>query len=561
MVSCVSLRNLPVALFLALPIGCVAEHLPGGGGSGGSAASTGSGGSTSSGGASTVTVDGQELTVFPARIRRLTNAEYNASVQSLLGTTEAPADDFPPDTRQHGYTVNEAQRVDPVLARALDGSAAALATAARTQFATLAPCADSAGGGETCAQSFIASFGEKAYRRPLDGDDKASLLALYKAGAEGAAYEDGIELVIRGILQSPGFLYLTEIGDGTPADVVSLTAYELAAELSYTITGGPPDETLLEAATSGSLATPEGREAEVRRLFVTDAGQARAVQVVREWLGIDRIVATAKDATIYPNFAGARDSIAKETVDFVHEVLTTTPGTVSELLGANWSVVDGTLGPLYGVTATGRVETPDRIGLLNQAAFLSVYGHAHETAPVLRGVAILRRVTCLDIELPTNSTVQIIPPVPDPSKTTRERFTTHSLDAFCASCHTKIDPLGFSFEQFDSMGVFRDTEKPKDATEALDIDSSADVTLGMDFDGPYDDSNGLAAALAQSATVRDCFAQQVFRSAAAEGQGSGPYEASFKTLMKDLPVDQQGALLDILVTYAKSALFTLRGAP
>jgi hypothetical protein len=566
-VHCLSFRTLPLALVLTLPLACVAEQLPGPDGTGGNGAggATGSGaspgtGSTPGVGGTIVVVDGQELSVLPARIRRLTNAEYNASVQSLLGTTEAPAADFPPDTRQHGYTVNEAQRVDPVLARALDGSALALAAAARTQFDTLAPCADPTGGAEACAQTFIESFAQEAYRRPLDDDDRASLLALYRAGAEGATYADGIELTIRGILQSPGFLYLTEIGGGGTDKVVTLTAHELAAELSYTVTGGPPDEALLEAAAAGALATPEGREAEVRRLFTTEAGKARAVQVVREWLGIDRISSTAKDATIYPNFAAARDSMAKETADFVGEVLSTTPGTVSDLLGSTWSVIDPTMASLYDVSGSGRVEMTDRVGLLNQGAFLSVYGHAHETAPVLRGVAVLRRLTCIDVELPTTLNVQIIPPVPDPNKTTRERFEIHALDGVCANCHNSIDPLGFAFEQFDSMGAFREFERPKDGSE-IPVDSSVVVSLQLDFDGPYDSSNELAAAMAESAAVRDCFARQIFRSAAGEGQGSEAYEESFQLLWDTLPADQQGALLDILVTYAKSPLFTLRGAP
>jgi hypothetical protein len=569
MVLCVSLRTLPLALLLTLPLGCTAAPLPDDGGSGGAGTGSQSGSGSSSGtgstgsggvGAPIVTVNG--LNILPARIRRLTNAEYNASVQSLLGTSASPADEFPPDTRQHGYTTNEAQRVDPVLARALDASASVLAAAARSDFGNLAPCADTAGGAEACAQSFIDSFGQKAYRRPLDADDRDSLLTLYQAGAEGASYEDGIELVIRGILQSPGFLYLTEIGDGTAADdVVTLTSHELASELSYTLTGGPPDNALLEAASAGTLATPEGREAEVRRLFATDAGRTRAIQVIREWLGIDRIYSTAKDTNIYGGFAGVRDAMGQETADFVREVLDTTPGTVADFLGADWTVVDQSLASVYGVSGSGRVDTPNRIGLLNQGAFLSVYGHAHETAPVLRGVAVLRRIACFDIELPTTLNVQIVPPVPDPLKTTRERFEVHALDPDCAQCHRNIDPLGFSFEAFDSMGVKRIEEKPPGATDPIKIDSAVEVAFGMDFDGPYADSNELATALSQSATARDCFARQIFRSAAAEGQNSDPYETSFHELWEELPVDQQGALLDVLVAYARSSLFDLRGAP
>lgn len=503
----------------------------------------------------TLTVGGQELTPLPARIRRLTNAEYNASVQALLGTTASPADEFPPDARQHGFTLNEAQRVDPVLARALDASARELAQAARPNFASLAPCDDGSSGAEACAEGFIESFATRAYRRPLTDEDREALLTLYRAGAEGGTYEDGIELLIRGILQSPGFLYLTEIGDGTSTEpLIPLTSWELASALSYIITGGPPDDALLAAAANGDLETEEGRAAEARRLFETEAGRARAVRVVREWLGIDRINATAKDANVYPEFAGARDSMAEETNAFVREVLAATPGSVEDLLGATWTVVDENLAQLYGLSGSGRLDT-DRVGLLNQAAFLSVYAHAHETAPVLRGTALLRRITCVDIQLPTNLSVQIVPPVPDPTKTTRERFDIHAQDPGCASCHRSIDPLGFSFELFDGMGMHREFEGDNP------VDSSTEINLGLDFDGPYANSNELAVAMAQSAAIRECFGRQVFRSAAGEGHDSKLFEKSFEVLWSMIPPDAQGVLIENLIAYIQSPLFSLRGAP
>src|SRR5262249_25838583 len=152
--------------------------------------------------------------LLPARIRRLTNAEYDASVQALLGTKQAlAATTFPPDARQGGFTVNDAQRVDPVLAKQLASAAETLAgeAAANGTLARLAPCADPVAGGATCAKDFIQSFGAAAYRRPLTGDEVAAMQALYAAGAEGATYADGIALVVRGVLQAPGFLYLTEL--------------------------------------------------------------------------------------------------------------------------------------------------------------------------------------------------------------------------------------------------------------------------------------------------------------------------------------------------------------
>ncbi|AGP39524.1 hypothetical protein SCE1572_36565 [Sorangium cellulosum So0157-2] len=293
--------------------------------------------------------DGTEsVSLLPARIRRLTNAEYAASARALTRTTAAPSDGFAPDSRQDGYTVNDAQRVDPVLAKQLAGAAEALAAEVKGKLAELAPCADPAAQGESCAADFIKSFGGRAYRRPLDTAEIDGLLGVYRVGAKGATYADGIELIARAVLQSAGFLYLTEIGDGSGGSALALTPYELASSLSYLITAGPPDDALLEAATSGALSTSEGREAEVRRLLQTSAARDRIVRIVREWLGIDRIAMTAKDSNVYGEFAGVRPSMEIETEAFVNEVLSSSNGTVGELLGADWSVIDEPLRGFYG---------------------------------------------------------------------------------------------------------------------------------------------------------------------------------------------------------------------
>lgn len=487
---------------------------------------------------------------LPARIRRLSNAEYNASVQALLGTALTPADTFPPDTRQQGYTLNEAQRVDPVLARQLDAAALALASEARAQLDSIAPCPDSKE--SACAASFIKEFGARAYRRALTPEDEASLTLLYEQGSRDASYADGIALVIRGILQSPGFLYLTEIGDGTNNGVIALTDHELAASLSYLLTGGPPDEELRAAASSGSFNTPEQRRAQAERLVRTPAGQERAIRFVKEWLGVDRISSTAKDANVYPAYEALRPDMAAETQDFIAASLESSDGSLDELLGATWTIASAELAAMYGSTGEGRIEVPERPGLLNRAAFLSVYSHAHESAPVLRGTALLRRITCEDIELPTNLQVEIVPPVPDPTLTTRERFAIHSADAGCAGCHRKIDPLGFSFEQFDAMGAYRSEENSRP------IDSSGDIDLGLDFDGPVANSGELASAIAQSAAVAECFAQQIFRAGSGEGVGAEESEHAFIESWNKLPATEQRNLIELLTTFASSDLMAYR---
>jgi hypothetical protein len=533
----------------------------GGSNAGGSGSSAGSSsGGNAAGGA---VVEGP-ATLLPARIRRLANAEYDASVHQLLSTSASPASgsDFPPDFRQNGFTLNEAQRVDSIIVQRLFTAAETLAAEAKQNgtLARLAPCTNTAQAA-ACASTFITSFGAKIYRRSLTDEEISALLALYDVGAEGASYEDGIAHTLRGLLQSAGFLYLTELGSGTPAadGSLALTSNELAASLSYFLTAAPPDEQLLQKAVAGSLADPAEREAQARRLLQSSPlAQDAAVRLVREWLGIDRIANSSKDSLIYPNFEAQKTKIVAESSDFVKAVTFQSTGAISELLGAAWTVNSGPLS-LYTTAGNGPIgnstKLTDRIGILNQAAFLATYANAHESHPVFRGVAIARRVTCLAIASPTTLNIQVVPPVPDPKKTTRQRFDIHSTDAACKGCHHVIDPFGFSFEQFDGMGAYRAKEN------GLDVNSSVTIALSADFDGDYTNSNDLAKALSQSESVRTCFARFMYRAASASTEAAaGPGEDAFVRAWKSIPAAAQGGITETLVAYVKSPSFAARRA-
>jgi hypothetical protein len=500
--------------------------------------------------------------LIPARVRRLASAEYDASVQALLETTQAPASgpDFPPDLRQDGFTVNDAQRVDALIIERLADAADALATEAQANgtLARLAPC-DAAVDATTCAKAFITTFGAKVYRRPLLDAEVTDLLALYAAGADGATYVDGVAHVTRGLLQSAGFLYLTELGDGPPTldGPMDLTPRELAATLSYFLTSAPPDDELVQRALDGSLAQPEGRETQARRLLQTvPSAQDTLVRLVREWLGIDRVAESDKDSLVYPDFAAAKPQIVAESSDFVRAVAFESTGTLSELFGANWTVNSGPLA-LYQTAGSGPVASStlvtDRVGILNQAAFLATYANAHESHPVFRGVAVARRVVCLALDSPASFNIQVVPPAPDPAKTTRERFDVHQRDAICRGCHYMIDPFGFSFEHYDGMGAYRDTDNGQP------VDSWVVVTDGGDYDGPYADSNELAKSLARSPAVRECFARNLFRAEAATGDGAATAgEDAFMNYWHSLPADAQASIVETLVAVVKNPTFGVR---
>lgn len=541
------------------------------GGSSGSSGSSGSGAGTGTGGGTT-------SPYLPARIRRLTNAEYDASVQALLGTTMVPSAkfSFPPDARQGpsnspagaAFTVNDAQRVDPVLADKLDAAAQALVTEARGngKLAALSPCTSPAGsGGELCAKTFVESFGAKAYRRPLTADEVAGLVSgatsAYHVGADGYTYNDGIDLLTRIMLQSSGFLYLTELGESGAGAMFTLAPNEIASSLAYLLTSAPPDDTLRGNAASGMLGTPEGRETEARRLLATTAGRARFVRVVREWLGIDDVAHREKAQSVYPDFAGAAQSMESESSAFIDEVLYNSTGTLAELLTADWTIIDAPLATVYGVTSAGAgrrtsLTSVKRRGILGQGAFLSVFANTNSSHPVFRGVAIMRRIACLTIPDPGALGIVVSFPAADASRTTRARFQEHVADPECQGCHTAIDAFGFALENFDGMGKMRTTENNQA------IDTRVTIAAGSDFDGTYADSTELASALAQSASVKACLARQIFHSAAARSDDSilGA-ETAFIDIWKQLPAAQQGRLADVLIAFVRSPVFVQRRTP
>ena len=503
--------------------------------------------------------------LIPARIRRLANVEYDTSLQSLLGTQLAPAEaaDFPPDLRRDGFTVNASQRVDAVIVERLADAADTLVSEAQQHgtLARLAPCAANTDE-TTCARQFIVTFGSKVYRRPLLDEEIDSLLVLYAAGAEDASYADGIAHVTRGLLQSAGFLYLTELGTGErpQSGIVPLTPYELASSLSYFLTSAPPDDELLTKAANGALQEPAEREAQARRLLATDArAKDTAVRLVREWLGIDRIVVSAKDTLVYPNFEALKPSIVAESTDFVGAVAFEASGNVSELFGARWTMNTGPL-DLYQTAGAGPIPgstlLTDRVGILNQSAFLSTYAQAHEGHPVFRGVAIAQRVACMGLDSPASFNIQVVPPAPDPNLTIRERYSQHSTNEICAGCHQIIDPFGFSFEHYDGIGAQRDLDHGKN------VDSAVQVTSPTWLAGTYNDSNELATALAGRAEVQECFARFMFRAAAGTGDGAAtPGEAEFIDGIRALPASERGNIVETLVSAAKSANFAARSAP
>ena len=511
-------------------------------------------GSVGMGGAVVVPKD---ASLLPIRVRRLSNFEYDRSIAVLFQSAAALGKGFASDFRQSDFTQNASQQVDSTYAKQLQSAAGTLAKDGLAKLLSAAGC--TASQGEMCASQFISSFGTQAYRRPLLDAEKTGLLAVFRIGAMGATFNDGLELVISAMLQSPSFLYVTELGEGTPkAGTIRLGSYEIASALAFLVTGGPPDAPLLMAAAQNKLGEPIERDKQARRLMGTAGAKLQVQRFVKEWLGIDKIESTGKDKTVYPKYDDLRPLMLKEADSFITEAVFNDEGGVTKLLSADYTMAEGALSQFYGLgnASAGKrllYGTSPRRGILMQAGFLSVHAHDDETAPVKRGNTILLKVLCVRLPLPGELNLKIVPPQPDPKKTTRERFTIHAEDPACAGCHKALDPFGFALENLDGMGGLRNMENGKPVLTTANL-AAADV-MGMVRDGTE-----MATKLAASAEARSCYARNVFRFSAA--QSGDPYEAMFfQSVWDKMAPGKNLDVKEILAAYAASEMFVTRRIP
>ena len=469
-------------------------------------------------------VDTSQCRPPPSRIVRLSKLEIQNSVADLLATTRSV--DLPDDAKFLNFSSNAAALYTSPFANALKSTAEMLAADFRagvkpSQFGT--HCTDSDDDARTCATTFIKTYGENAFRRPLGQDEIDGLLAVYDAGRETGTdgdvvdrFKAGVDYTLRAILQSPEFLYRIELGDpdAVVAGVTELTPYERASALSYMLIASPPDDALRAAAAAGELGSPEELDQQARRLLAAKPERfaAQARRFVREWLAIDFTApAWDKNTAIYPLYSPALKSAIDQETDLFIDDWVAEGASLTALFTRSDTFVNSVNAPLYGLTASSgemrkvALDPRQRSGILTLPAFLGTRAHSDSSAPILRGISIVRGVMCLTIPPPPPNVPQL-PPISDMHfTTTRDRVEKHVASGACPGCHSQINPLGYPFESYDGLGVYRTQEN------GYDIDSSGAIVGTASSDRPVADAIELTRALVASPEVEDCFSRQVFR--------------------------------------------------
>lgn len=458
-----------------------------------------------------------EASVGPGPLRRLTASELRATIADLVGA-DLITDPLQPDSRVGEFRSNADAPTQWTNALDLRAIAETVAAHVADDAGAYLDCdVASLGGADdeaACVDAFLDDFGRRAFRRPLGGDERARYQAFFAGVREDLdlGFVGATRMLVEAMLQSPGFAYHLERGDGDAATVgdgrAPLTAWELASRLSYFLWGSMPDAELFDAAASGALLEDEALGAQIDRLLADERGQAHLRSFFSQWLALESVPSLLKSEEMFPEFdAELRASMQASTEALIADVLWSGDARLGTLLTSPTQFVDARLAELLEVPGTFgdtlqavEIEGGRRPGILSHPSILAFTSHPDQTSPVHRGLFVRSRLLC--DEPPPPPPELVVQPLPlDPTLTTRERLELTHVSPDCAGCHSLIDPVGFGMEKYDAIGRHRSIENGKP------IDDSGTLS-STDVDGEFVGLGELVARLAGSAELSRCTEKQ-----------------------------------------------------
>ena len=348
-----------------------------------------------------------------------------------------------------------------------------------------------------CAKKTLSALARRAYRRPVNDTDLDELLPFYTAGRAEGSFEAGIQRSIERLLVSPQFLFRIErnLSTAAPGTSYKVNDIELASRLSFFLWSSIPDGQLLDAAIAGKLKTPVGLEQEVKRMLADPRAETMVTNFAEQWLYLRDIEAKKPDELLFPDYdENLRAAFRRETTLFLDSVLRE-KRSVLELLTANYSFLNERLARHYGIANVKgsyfrRYEFPvnsTRGGLLGQGGILTLTAYSTRTSPVLRGKWVMENLLAAPPPPPPPNVPPLKTEKENKPLTMRDAMIQHRASPVCASCHSKMDPIGFAMENFDAIGRWRDLDN------GAPIDNSGAFPDGTKFVGMPGLKQGLLA--------------------------------------------------------------------
>jgi cytochrome c5 len=340
-----------------------------------------------------------------------------------------------------------------------------------------------------CARRIVSTLARRAYRRPVKLEEVDALLRLYEQGRAENGFDNGIEWVIERVLVAPDFLFRIEPQPAAarPDTPYRISDVALASRLSFFLWSSIPDDELLGLAERGRLHEPATLDGQVRRMLADDRASALVTNFAGQWLYLRNLRGHAPDPDLFVDFDdNLREAFQRETELFLASQLHEDRSVV-DLLRANYTFLNERLAKHYGIPGIygshfRRVVLPDdrRAGLLGQGSILTVTSYAHRTSPVVRGKWLLENLLGAPPP-PPPANVPALKENNEGGKPTsvRERLEEHRKNPVCASCHARMDPLGFALENFDAIGRWRSVDE-----SGKPVDASGVLPDGTKFQGP-----------------------------------------------------------------------------
>lgn len=431
----------------------------------------------------------------PTAPRRLTRREYVNTIRDLLGVS-IDAETFLPEDKvgASGFR-NDATELmvpaellekylmlaDTVVTEATNGEQ----QVGRNRLITVRPSENRSA--EAAATQIIQDFGRRAFRRPLTSQEIEQYVTLYKKmEAADAGFDISVGIVAKAMLISPHFLFRIETVQ--PADgIAPINDYELATRLSYLIWSSSPDDRLLDLADAGQLSQAETLVAEVRRMLADDRAASFAEEFVEQWL-FSHVTPREPDSVVFPSYTPELDAAAREELKRFVIYLLQEDRSLLELIDSDYIFVNGALANHYGID--GEVDQWQRVslspqhhrgGLLGMARVLQRTSMSDRTSPTVRGAWVLDAMLGTPPPPPppdVNNTIDQSNSGTERALTFREKLAMHANDGTaCASCHKKMDPIGFAMDNYDGIGRWR-TE-----SFGLPIDPSGTTSDGRVLNG------------------------------------------------------------------------------
>lgn len=367
----------------------------------------------------------------------------------------------------------------------------------------------------TAAGRVLAEFARRAFRRPVKPDELARLVKLYEvAASQGEGWDQALRLPMKAVLCSPHFLFRVEDDPKDPEGVRPLNDFEFATRLSYFLWSSMPDDELFRAAEKNELRKPAVLEAQVRRMLKDPKARGLSENFAGQWLQLRSLKTLSPDAGYYPDWDDAlRAGMAGEAEAFFEHVVRD-DRSILEFLDADYAFVNDRMSRHYKLPRVDgaefrKVKLPDgrRGGVVTMASTLTVTSNPTRTSPVKRGKWILENVLGTPPPPPAPD-VPELPPTGQLKGTIRQQMEQHRANPSCATCHSKLDPLGFGLENFDGIGGWRDKDNGQK------VDSSGVLPDGAKFDGPAELRKVL---LGKADQFRRCFADKLFTFALGRG--------------------------------------------